>query len=63
MRSYLYRACLVLGILALASALLSAGPSGYHVTKKIVLGGEGGWQWIANTADCFRSVLINSWSW
>lgn len=57
MRSYLYRACLVLAILALASALLSAGPSGYHVTRKIVLGGEGGWDYLTVDSKARRVYI------
>lgn len=58
MRSYLFRSFLVLVVLVFTSALLSAGPSGYHVTKKILLGGEGGWD--ALTVDSkARRVYIS----
>jgi DNA-binding beta-propeller fold protein YncE len=58
MRSYFSRAFLVVAVPVLASALLSAGPSGYHVAKKIVLGGEGGWD--ALTVDSkARRVYIS----
>jgi DNA-binding beta-propeller fold protein YncE len=58
MRSYLSRALLALFVLVFAGALLNAGPSGYHVTKKIVLGGEGGWD--ALTVDSkARRVYIS----
>src|SRR6266404_4847114 len=30
----------------LVSTILSAGPSGYHVSKKIKLGGDGGWDYL-----------------
>src|SRR3979411_754428 len=30
----------------LVTAILSAGPSGYHVTKTIKLGGDGGWDYL-----------------
>ena len=32
--------------LLLVSTILSAGPSGYHVTKSIKLGGDGGWDYL-----------------
>jgi YVTN family beta-propeller protein len=58
MRSYLSRALLTLFVLVFASALLNAGPSGYHIAKKIVLGGEGGWD--ALTVDSkARRVYIS----
>jgi len=58
MHSYLYRSFLVLVVLVFTSALLNAGPSGYHVTKKIVLGGAGGWD--ALTVDSgARRVYIS----
>src|ERR1700694_897925 len=58
MRSYLSRALLALFVVVFASALLNAGPSGYHITKKIVLGGEGGWD--ALTVDSkARRVYIS----
>lgn len=58
MRLCLSRAFFALFVLVFASALLSAGPSGYHVAKKIVLGGEGGWD--ALTVDSkARRVYIS----
>jgi len=37
------RRFLLIGVLTLlASSILNAGPSGYHVTKTVKLGGEGG---------------------
>ena len=35
--------------LLICNLVLIAGPSGYHVAKKVVLGGEGGWDYL--TAD------------
>jgi YVTN family beta-propeller protein len=58
MHSYFFRFFLALAIFMFASALLSAGPSGYHVEKKIVLGGEGSWD--ALTVDSkARRVYIS----
>jgi DNA-binding beta-propeller fold protein YncE len=58
MRFCISRAFFTLLALVLASSLLSAGPSGYHVAKKIVLGGEGGWD--ALTVDSkARRVYIS----
>ena len=28
------------------------GPSGYHVAKKLVLGGEGGWDYLTVDSEC-----------
>ncbi len=41
-RRFLFAAACVL----LVSTILSAGPSGYHVSKKIKLGGDGGWDYL-----------------
>jgi len=57
MRSYLSRALLALFVLVFASALLNAGPSGYHVTKKIVLGGEGGWDYLTVDSKARRVYI------
>ncbi|HEX9545138.1 MAG TPA: hypothetical protein VF955_08130 [Pyrinomonadaceae bacterium] len=57
MRSYLSRALLALFVLVFASALLNAGPSGYHVTKKIVLGGEGGWDYLTVDSEARRVYI------
>lgn len=42
MRRFLLMGAFVL----LVTTILSAGPSGYHVTKTIKLGGEGGWDYL-----------------
>jgi len=57
MRSYLSRALLALFVLVFASALLNAGLSGYHVTKKIVLGGEGGWDYLTVDSKARRVYI------
>jgi hypothetical protein len=33
------------------------GPSGYHVAKKVVLGGEGGWDYLTADSDGRRVYL------
>ena len=40
------RILLVGAFVLLFSAILNAGPSGYHVTKSIKLGGDGGWDYL-----------------
>src|SRR6266404_2724856 len=57
MRSYLSRALFALFVLVSASALLNAGPSGYHVAKKIVLGGEGGWDYLTVDSKARRVYI------
>jgi DNA-binding beta-propeller fold protein YncE len=57
MRSYLSRALLALFVLVFASALLTAGPSGYHVAKKIVLGGDGGWDYLTVDSNARRVYI------
>src|ERR1700704_4539230 len=32
----------------------ATGPSGYHVTKKLVLGGEGGWDYLTTDSEARR---------
>src|SRR2546421_735472 len=42
-----YPCILFLGLLLVVeTVVLSAGSSGYHVTKKVVLGGDGGWDYL-----------------
>src|SRR6266481_6876918 len=38
----------------LVSTILSAGPSGYHVSKTIKLGGDGGWDYLTVDAKARR---------
>src|SRR6267154_507243 len=37
--------------------LTSGGPSGYHVTKKTVLGGEGGWDYLTVDSKARRVYI------
>src|SRR6266481_8790390 len=60
MRSYLSRALFALFVLVSASALLNAGPSGYHVAKKVVLGGAGGWDYLTVDAKARRIYISRS---
>jgi DNA-binding beta-propeller fold protein YncE len=57
MRKYLFRSFLVLAVLVFSSAPLNAGASGYHVTKKIVLGGEGGWDYLTVDSKARRVYI------
>ena len=57
MRPYFIRVFCVSFALMLASALLCAGPSGYHVAKKIVLGGEGGWDYLTVDSKARRVYI------
>ena len=53
--------CILLFSLGLVSfGVFSAkaqGPSGYHVAKKLVLGGEGGWDYLTVDSDARRVYL------
>lgn len=57
MRPYFSRLFCASFVLILASALLTAGPSGYHVAKKIVLGGEGGWDYLTVDSKARRVYI------
>ena len=57
MRLYFSRLFCASFVLILASALLTAGPSGYHVAKKIVLGGEGGWDYLTVDSKARRVYI------
>jgi YVTN family beta-propeller protein len=50
MHSSIRRALLVSVSVLLGTAILSAGPSGYHVTKTVKLGGDGGWDYLTVNA-------------
>ena len=54
------RALLVCVSVLLASAILSAGPSGYHVTKTLKLGGDGGWDYLTVDAKGRRAYISRS---
>src|SRR6266481_3463023 len=41
----------------LVSTILSAGPSGYHVSKTIKLGGDGGWDYLTVDAQARRVYI------
>ena len=43
--------------LAIATVALSAGPSGYHINKKTVLGGEGGWDYLTVDSKARRVYI------
>lgn len=50
--------CLVFQSVVLSHAQLTpAGPSGYHVTKKTVLGGEGGWDYLTVDSKARRVYI------
>lgn len=52
------RRFLLIGVLTLlASSILNAGPSGYHVTKTVKLGGEGGWDYLTVDAKARRVYI------
>ncbi|HEX7529732.1 MAG TPA: hypothetical protein VF333_01215, partial [Pyrinomonadaceae bacterium] len=51
------RALLVCVSVLLASAILSAGPSGYHVAKTLKLGGDGGWDYLTVDAKTRRVYI------
>lgn len=51
------RALLVCVSVLLASAILSAGPSGYHVAKTLKLGGDGGWDYLTVDAKARRVYI------
>jgi DNA-binding beta-propeller fold protein YncE len=47
-------------VLILASALLNAGPSGYHITKKFILGGVGTWDYLTVDSKARRIYISRS---
>ncbi|HVS21502.1 MAG TPA: YncE family protein, partial [Pyrinomonadaceae bacterium] len=47
-------------LLVLATAALSAGPSGYHVAKKVTLGGEGGFDALTVDSKARRVYISRS---
>jgi DNA-binding beta-propeller fold protein YncE len=44
-------------LLMLSTAVLSAGPSGYHVARKVTLGGEGGWDYLTIDSKARRVYI------
>lgn len=51
------RLLFVLAAVLLGCAILSAGPSGYHVSKTIKLGGDGGWDYLTVDAKARRVYI------
>ena len=51
------RALLVCTSVLIASAILNAGPSGYHVTKTLKLGGDGGWDYLTVDSKARRVYI------
>src|SRR6266446_2641752 len=51
------RIVLVSAATLLISTILNAGPSGYHVTKTIKLGGDGGWDYLTVDAKARRVYI------
>jgi DNA-binding beta-propeller fold protein YncE len=54
------RFLLVAACVLLVSTILSAGPSGYHITKTIKLGGDGGWDYLTVDANARRVYISRS---
>lgn len=57
MRTSISSAVFVIALVLLASLVLAAGSSGYHVTKKTVLGGDGGWDYLTVDAKARRIYI------
>jgi len=51
------RGFFVSAAMLLISTILNAGPSGYHVTKTIKLGGDGGWDYLTVDAKARRIYI------
>src|SRR5712664_5030684 len=51
------RGFIVSAAMLLISTILNAGPSGYHVTKTIKLGGDGGWDYLTVDAKARRIYI------
>ena len=60
MRISLSSVLFVCVLVLLASLALAAGSSGYHVTKKTVLGGDGGWDYLTVDAKARRIYISRS---
>jgi len=60
MRISLSSALFVCVLVLLASWVLAAGSSGYHVSKKTVLGGDGGWDYLTVDARARRIYISRS---
>src|SRR5712692_5982786 len=57
MRISLSSVLLVCVLVLLASLVLAAGSSGYHLAKKTVLGGDGGWDYLTVDAKARRIYI------
>ena len=57
MRTSLSSVVFVCVLVLLASWVLAAGSSGYHVSKKTVLGGDGGWDYLTVDAKARRIYI------
>src|SRR6266550_3854552 len=57
MRTSLSSVVFVCVLVLLASWVLAAGSSGYHVSKKTVLGGEGGWDYLTVDSKARRVYI------
>src|SRR6266850_132972 len=57
MKSSVLRILFVGAAVLLGSAILTAGPSGYHVTKTIKLGGDGSWDYLTVDAKARRVYI------
>ncbi len=57
MRTSLSSVLFVCVLVLLASLALAAGSSGYHVSKKTVLGGDGGWDYLTVDAKARRIYI------
>src|SRR5258707_12683430 len=51
------RVLVVSAAMLLVTTMLNAGPSGYHVTKTIKLGGDGGWDYLTVDAKARRIYI------
>jgi DNA-binding beta-propeller fold protein YncE len=60
MRISLSSVLFVCVLVLLASLVLAAGSSGYHVAKKTVLGGDGGWDYLTVDAKARRIYISRS---
>jgi YVTN family beta-propeller protein len=60
MRTSLSSVVFVCVLVLLASLALAAGSSGYHVAKKTVLGGDGGWDYLTVDAKARRVYISRS---
>src|SRR5438552_10634778 len=60
MRRQIPCSLLACSLFVLASAALSAGPSGYHITKTAKVGGNGGWDYLTVDSKARRVYISRS---